>query len=153
MIKLNGKQLLARYIGERAVDAVYHGSRLVWRLGQAAAQTAKAKITVCTPGTMRLGGQDISARYYGKKAVAAIYHGLRLVWPVISSAKLRWWAEKGIAYRGKQMEARYLGEKAIQAVYYGAVLVWEAVSSCFGSGMWINDRPWGNTDAWNNGTN
>lgn len=152
MIKLNGKQLLARYIGERAVDAVYHGSRLVWRL-VSTATSKKATITTPAPGTMRLGGQDISARYYGKKAIAAIYHGLRLVWPAASSMKPRWAAEAGIVLRGRQMEARYLGEKAIRAVYYGAVLVWEAISSCFGSGMWINERPWSNTDAWNNGTN
>ena len=152
MIKLNGKQLLARYIGERAVDAVYHGSRLVWRL-VSTATSKKATITTPAPGTMRLGGQDISARYYGKKAIAAIYHGLRLVWPAASSMKPRWSAEAGIVLRGRQMEARYFGEKAIRAVYYGAVLVWETISSCFGSGMWINERPWSNTDAWNNGTN
>lgn len=54
---------------------------------------------------------------------------------------------------GKEMELRYLGTKAIEAVYKGAVLIWEAVSSCFGSGFWINGRPWTNTDAWSNGTN
>ena len=151
MIKLNGRQLLARYIGERAVDAVYHGSRLVWRL--VSTPSKKATITTPAPGTMRLGGKDISARCYGKKAIAAIYHGLRLVWPAASSMKPRWAAEAGIVLRGRQMEARYLGEKAIRAVYYGAVLVWEAISSCFGSGMWINERPWSNTDAWNNGIN
>ena len=36
-------------------------------------------------------------------------------------------------------------------VYYGARLVWEAVRSCFGKGYWINDKPWVNTDGWNNG--
>lgn len=54
---------------------------------------------------------------------------------------------------GKELSARYLGTKAIEAVYKGAVLIWQAISSCFGSGFWINDRPWTNTDAWSNGTN
>lgn len=48
------------------------------------------------------------------------------------------------------MQARYYGTKTITAVYYGAKLVWEAISSCFGSGFWINNRPWSNTDAWRN---
>ncbi len=56
-----------------------------------------------------------------------------------------------IVIGGREMELRYLGVKAIEAVYKGAVLIWEAVSSCFGSGMWINTRPWSNDDAWNNG--
>lgn len=50
-----------------------------------------------------------------------------------------------------EMTARYYGSQAISAVYHGAKLVWEAISSCFGSGYWINDRPWSNDDAWNNG--
>lgn len=48
------------------------------------------------------------------------------------------------------MQARYYGTKAISAVYHGAKLVWEAISSCFGSGYWINNRPWSNTDSWRN---
>lgn len=48
------------------------------------------------------------------------------------------------------MEARYYGRRAISAVYYGARLVWEAITSCFGSGYWINERQWSNTDAWLN---
>lgn len=48
------------------------------------------------------------------------------------------------------MQALYYGTKAISAVYYGAKLVWEAITSCFGSGMWLNERAWKNTDAWKN---
>ena len=51
---------------------------------------------------------------------------------------------------GIEMNARYYGSKAITAVYKGAKLVWEAISSCFGSGYWINNRPWSNTDSWRN---
>lgn len=52
---------------------------------------------------------------------------------------------------GKELSALYIGSRAIAAVYYGAKVVWEAVASCFGSGMWINDRPWNNADGWSNG--
>lgn len=35
-------------------------------------------------------------------------------------------------------------------LYHGNNLVWEAVKSCFGRGMWINEKPWSNTDGWRN---
>lgn len=38
----------------------------------------------------------------------------------------------------------------VTEVYKGANLVWSAVKSCFGKGFWINDKPWLNSDAWNN---
>lgn len=27
-------------------------------------------------------------------------------------------------------------------------LIWEAIRSCFGSGFWINERPWINNNNW-----
>lgn len=53
-----------------------------------------------------------------------------------------------IIYNGKELAARYVGKKAVTAVYYGARLVWEAISSCFGAGMWSNEKPWKNEDGW-----
>ena len=37
-------------------------------------------------------------------------------------------------------------------VYHGKRLVWRIATSgsCYGSGYWINERPWSNTDAWRN---
>lgn len=29
-------------------------------------------------------------------------------------------------------------------------LVWEAIMSCFGSGFWIQNRPWINNNGWKN---
>lgn len=37
---------------------------------------------------------------------------------------------------------------AIQAVYRGARLVWIAVRSCFGSGVWIDEKPWLDDEPW-----
>lgn len=48
----------------------------------------------------------------------------------------------------KELSARYYGARAIAAVYYGTKAVWEAISSCFGSGMWLGDRPWSGVDGW-----
>ena len=42
------------------------------------------------------------------------------------------------------------GTKVIQAVYRGLKLVWQSVRSCFGSGAWINEKPWSNDEGWKN---
>ena len=38
----------------------------------------------------------------------------------------------------------------IQAIYRGMVTLYQAVRSCFGSGMWVNTKPWVNDEAWKN---
>jgi hypothetical protein len=40
------------------------------------------------------------------------------------------------------------GKVALSAVYHGATLVWQAIRSCFGTGVWISDKPWIGTDGW-----
>lgn len=40
--------------------------------------------------------------------------------------------------------------KPVQAVYKGAYLVWQGIRSCFGSGMWLNVKPWLNDEEWKN---
>lgn len=49
-----------------------------------------------------------------------------------------------------ELSARYYGTKVISAVYLGSRLIWEAVNSCFGSGFWIKEKAWSNTDSWHN---
>lgn len=51
---------------------------------------------------------------------------------------------------GKQVNRLYIGSKAVQSLYVGARLVWEAARSCFGSGRWLNDKPWLNNEDWKN---
>lgn len=42
----------------------------------------------------------------------------------------------------------YQGNKVISAVYKGSRLVWQAVRSCYGRGIWIQDKPWIDGDTW-----
>ena len=57
-----------------------------------------------------------------------------------------------IHYRGMNIAAvRYVSngiEKAFAALYVGANLVWMAVRSCFGSGRWIDNKPWIDKEMW-----
>lgn len=40
--------------------------------------------------------------------------------------------------------------RVVTEIYRGADLIWQAINSCFGSGMWLNNKPWLNTDGWRN---
>lgn len=51
---------------------------------------------------------------------------------------------------GKEITTIYLGKKVISAVYRGTMLIYTAIRSCFGSGMWVGEKPWIGTDAWKN---
>ena len=37
---------------------------------------------------------------------------------------------------------------AFIAVYVGGALLWQLIRSCYGTGIWIPDRPWLDNDLW-----
>ncbi len=51
---------------------------------------------------------------------------------------------------GKETVGVFHGTDVIAAVYHGLNLVWRAVRSCFGTGTWLNAKPWINSDNWKN---
>ena len=50
----------------------------------------------------------------------------------------------------KEISAIRLGNNVISAVYKGSVLIWQAIRSCFGSGLWVNEKPWIYDETWKN---
>lgn len=55
-----------------------------------------------------------------------------------------------IIFNGKSISQIYYGSKSIQIVKKGLDTVWQAIRSCFGSGYWINEKPWLNDEGWKN---
>lgn len=51
-------------------------------------------------------------------------------------------------FSGKDIVAKFYQGKVISAVYHGLMLVWIAVRSCFGSGVWIDEKPWLDEEQW-----
>lgn len=56
----------------------------------------------------------------------------------------------GIFIAGKEITAVNVYGRAITAIYAGTRLVWQAIRSCFGSGWWVNEKPWLNEEGWKN---
>lgn len=53
-------------------------------------------------------------------------------------------------YNQHSIVAKIINSRPLVAVYHGLRLVWIAVRSCFGKGIWLNDKPWINSDKWKN---
>jgi hypothetical protein len=50
----------------------------------------------------------------------------------------------------KEVSPLYKGGVTFQAAYKGLHLMWEGIRSCFGSGFWVNNKPWSNVEGWKN---
>lgn len=55
-----------------------------------------------------------------------------------------------IRKNNKDATGIYFQNRVIQAVYQGARLVWQLIRSCYGTGIWLQERPWIDTDLWKN---
>ena len=55
-----------------------------------------------------------------------------------------------IIRNGKELVEMIRGTLPVVEVYRNKLIIYRAARSCFGSGYWINDRPWLNEDAWKN---
>ena len=56
-----------------------------------------------------------------------------------------------MAYKNKtEITSINVFKTPIQTIYHFGVILWQAVRSCFGSGIWINEKPWLNNEVWKN---
>jgi hypothetical protein len=49
-----------------------------------------------------------------------------------------------------EIDGIFKNRKPIQTVYQFGKILWQAVRSCFGSGGWVNEKPWINGEVWKN---
>ena len=56
----------------------------------------------------------------------------------------------GIFIAGKEITVVNAYGRTITAIYAGTRLVWQAIRRCFGSGWWVNEKPWLNEEGWKN---
>lgn len=49
---------------------------------------------------------------------------------------------------GKNIASMMINGKMIQTKHLNGHLIWQAVRSCFGSGVWIDEKPWIDDEAW-----
>lgn len=50
----------------------------------------------------------------------------------------------------KEVVDIHVAGKTGTMLYKERRLVWEAVKSCFGRGMWVDEKGWVNNDGWRN---
>lgn len=51
---------------------------------------------------------------------------------------------------GKNIESHMINGKMVKEIWLDGQLIWQSVRSCFGSGAWINQKPWINEEGWKN---
>lgn len=49
---------------------------------------------------------------------------------------------------GQEIVALWKDGKRITAIWETGQLIWEAIKSCYGSGVWRDDKPWRDDDVW-----
>ena len=55
-----------------------------------------------------------------------------------------------IYINGKEITQITVHQKAIAVIYQNGKMLWQAVRSCFGSGAWVNTKPWLYNEGWKN---
>jgi hypothetical protein len=50
----------------------------------------------------------------------------------------------------KEIVSVFQNNKPMQVIYQCGKVIWQAIRSCFGSGIWVNNKPWINDEAWKN---
>lgn len=55
-----------------------------------------------------------------------------------------------LAIKGKKIARLAIRGELVARLAYGGRLIFESVRSCFGSGRWVQKKPWLGKEAWKN---
>lgn len=49
---------------------------------------------------------------------------------------------------GKEIEQQQINGSQVEQMWLNGKLIWQGVRSCYGSGAWIDTKPWLDNDGW-----
>ena len=49
---------------------------------------------------------------------------------------------------GKEIEQQQINGCQVEQMWLNGLLIWQGVRSCYGSGAWIDTKPWLDNDGW-----
>jgi len=49
---------------------------------------------------------------------------------------------------GETVETQMINGEMVSEMWLNGELIWQAVRSCFGSGYWIDEKPWLDDEVW-----
>lgn len=53
-----------------------------------------------------------------------------------------------IAVNGKKVERAWINGKPVAMLFTATQKIWGSIRSCFGSGVWREQKPWLDTEKW-----
>jgi len=55
-----------------------------------------------------------------------------------------------IALNGGIFEQMMMNGEMVSEMWLNGHIIWQGIRSCYGGGMWLNEKPYLNTDGWKN---
>lgn len=51
---------------------------------------------------------------------------------------------------GSGIETMMMSGGMVETMWRNGHIIWQGIRSCFGGGLWLDDKPWLDDDAWKN---
>jgi hypothetical protein len=51
---------------------------------------------------------------------------------------------------GEEISSQMIGGEMVETMWLNGEIIWQGIRSCYGSGAWLNSRPYTDNDGWKN---